>query len=480
MNRRRSGGKRAQSWWALLQSKATKGVQANFTCLFLILVVSVFQYISFSVLVLYSSGCIENDRRAWRDMYSVVQLQIAGLHGEISGGGDGGAVYSGGDGGLGHVARSFWKARRCPSHDAAWTRLKGGKGGSFVAPGIGRLATVSEVESVEAIPELAEWHNDGRRRIALRRNEWDAIFLLRLLRSHGISQSVDAMVWATRGGANGTYRAYKANSTLGIVSYLAERNVRVCVTEPYMHGKNGTKKRHPAYKHLNVQTQQEDLHFLSPDLYQRYDFTFAAFALDDMGSVSLGMRFVIESLSVLRRGGLGVFVAELDLAARPGSSGRVVWTPAGDVVVWTRDDLLRLSKDVAQLGYEMGEICWAAEKDADRLLPPTHTPRVVPPPAPGTLEVPRAGPKLILATVGFWIKKPRMLRSRPARLPNASVVNKKPARGRCSFKRGYVSGKKKKKGPLPIFITDQQRPAGVASFLHNPARKAHQYNGEHL
>ena len=87
MNRRRSGGKRAQSWWALLQSKATKGVQANFTCLFLILVVSVFQYISFSVLVLYSSGCIENDRRAWRDMYSVVQLQIAGLHGEISGGG---------------------------------------------------------------------------------------------------------------------------------------------------------------------------------------------------------------------------------------------------------------------------------------------------------------------------------------------------------------------------------------------------------
>jgi hypothetical protein len=498
--KRNSRAIRGVSWWSLLQGKATKAVQANFTCFFLMMVVTVFQYITFSVLVVYSSGCVENDRRAWRDMYSVVQLQMAGLRGEISGDG-GGDAFAGGssaNGGLGRVGRSFWRARRCPSHDAAWKgTASAAAGGAYVAPGIGRLATVSEVEAVQAIPELVEWHDDGRRKISLRRDEWDPIFLLRLLNSHGIHQDVDAMVWATRGDANGTFWAHKEDRTLSVAKYLAERNVRVCVTQPYLHGRNETggakkKKVHAAYKHPNVQAQQEDLQFLSADLFEQYDFTFSAHALDDAGSIALGARFVIDSLAALRPGGLAVFVAELDLAALPGTSGRVVNTPAGDVVVWTRADVERLSKDVARLGYEMGKVCWASEKEADRLLSPTNVPRVLPPPKSGSLALARKGEKLFLTTVGFWVKKPRTLDARPARLHvNATVGGgggKGARRGRahgsrlrCKFAKGQV-GKKKKKGPLPIFITDEQRDEARdgPSFLHNPARKKHQLDGEHL
>jgi len=108
-----------------------------------------------------------------------------------------------------------------------------------------------------------------------------------------------------------------------------------------------------------------DMHSALPDsILGKYDFAWAGH-LENLGSVSLAQRFVINSLEVLKPGGIAVHFIELTL------SSNVDTFEVGKTTVWRKRDIEQVVRDAQILGYHVFPLQWGSGIGHDDVTPDT-------------------------------------------------------------------------------------------------------------
>eukprot|EP00873_Tetraselmis_striata_P002088 jgi/Tetstr1/422352/TSEL_013193.t1 len=103
-----------------------------------------------------------------------------------------------------------------------------------------------------------------------------------------------------------------------------------------------------------VSFQHADMNHISPTMHGQFDFVWSTCSLEHVGSISLGHRFALQSLEVLKPGGAAVHTVEFTLSSLERTVER------GDTALWRKQDVERLWRDHGSLGYSMPEPCWHA------------------------------------------------------------------------------------------------------------------------
>jgi hypothetical protein len=83
------------------------------------------------------------------------------------------------------------------------------------------------------------------------------------------------------------------------------------------------------------------------DLYGKMDFIWSACSLEHVGSISLGQRFVINSLDVLKPGGIAIHSMEFTLSSLDETY------ETGRTVFWRKRDVEQVVRDLDILGHEV-------------------------------------------------------------------------------------------------------------------------------
>jgi len=79
-----------------------------------------------------------------------------------------------------------------------------------------------------------------------------------------------------------------------------------------------------------VDYRAENMNFLPPDIYGKYDFTWSTCSLEHVGSISLGQRFIMNSMDILKPGGLSIHSMEFTLSSLEDT------VETGSTVLWRK------------------------------------------------------------------------------------------------------------------------------------------------
>ena len=112
-----------------------------------------------------------------------------------------------------------------------------------------------------------------------------------------------------------------------------------------------------------VSFEHADMNHISTEFYGKFDFVWSTCSLEHVGSISLGHRFALESMELLRPGGAVVHTVEFTLSSLDATVER------GDTALWRQDDIQRLYEDHRRLGYGMEAPCWNAGGHLHDLTP---------------------------------------------------------------------------------------------------------------
>ena len=96
-----------------------------------------------------------------------------------------------------------------------------------------------------------------------------------------------------------------------------------------------------------VSFRVEDMNAISPDLHGGFDFTWSSCCFEHLGSIEHGLRFVEESLKLLKPGGIAVHTTEFNLS----SNDDTVFE--GGCVIFRRRDIDRLAQRVTSQGHRI-------------------------------------------------------------------------------------------------------------------------------
>jgi len=175
------------------------------------------------------------------------------------------------------------------------------------------LSTQAAIESDWA----AHWCNELGIPVVFHRKVWEFCFILQSLYDHG----------HIRAGARGLGFGC---GTEPIPSYLAKHDVSVTATDQAPQSarrggwiKTGQHATAPDQAHMphlvdrahfdrNVQMRYVDMNAIPDDLAD-YDFCWSVCALEHLGSIDHGLRFIENSLKTLRPGGLSVHTTEFNI-----------------------------------------------------------------------------------------------------------------------------------------------------------------------
>lgn len=99
-----------------------------------------------------------------------------------------------------------------------------------------------------------------------------------------------------------------------------------------------------------------------PDDLGKYDFLWSSCALEHLGTMELGEKFVVESLKYLRPGGVAVHTTELNLS--PDHSTLF----EGPTVLFRRSDIERIGMDLRRRGHEIDVDLSEGDLPYDRIV----------------------------------------------------------------------------------------------------------------
>ena len=114
-----------------------------------------------------------------------------------------------------------------------------------------------------------------------------------------------------------------------------------------------------------VSFQHANMNHLPVDFHGQFDFVWSTCSLEHVGSISLGHRFALESMELLKPGGAAVHTVEFTLSSLDQTVER------GDTALWRQDDMQKLYEDHHRLGYKMEAPCWNAGGHLHDLQPDT-------------------------------------------------------------------------------------------------------------
>jgi hypothetical protein len=285
-----------------------------------------------------------------------------------------------------------------------------------------RFASVAELESAPGRAALAELglarHATGTR------EEWDYVALWRAITDAEANQGSSLLVFATDWGVLGhdarrkglprcaplvarlallgnevhvsvpTHALVRGNSSRGGAGAGAA-GAPAWVLQPRGAGNmkltastiDPSKSVEKAQLKKSVTVRRDALHFLPPDLYERFDFVWSASALERFASRRLAHRFVLNALGAVKPEGFAMFLLEFDLGAnatalaqtvsvQPGKPGSAAPLVEQRILVWSWRAVRDLVDDLKRLGYLPSVVCWRAP-NATALLAPVRRPRMV-------------------------------------------------------------------------------------------------------
>jgi 2-polyprenyl-3-methyl-5-hydroxy-6-metoxy-1,4-benzoquinol methylase len=208
-------------------------------------------------------------------------------------------------------------------------------------------------------PFFHEWCAAMRSPLLLHRKQWEHVYIAEALRERG------ALVPGARGLALGAGR-----ELLPVV--FAEMGCEVTATDLQRWEPDPASElsRSPAVARIAVDVV--DMRTI-PDSYRGFDFTWSACSMDHLGSIDAGLQFVVDSLAVLRPGGIAVHTTELNVSTH----GRTI--ESGPTVFFRAGDFERVRGMVAPIGY-MEELDFEPGDDYfDRFVDQPPYPGVCPP-----------------------------------------------------------------------------------------------------
>ena len=238
----------------------------------------------------------------------------------------------------------------------------------FSAPFTTRLATVEELLATESQEILNALGQSNR----LHRKQWEFVFIIKALREKEmLKPGKRALVFAA--------------GTEPLISYFANEGVHVTATDMDASGAVdagwATTNQHAASKESLyisdlidrdkfdrlVQYRTLDMNDLKTDLFNQFDFIWSTCSLEHVGSILLGQRFALDSMRLLKPGGLAVHTTEFTL-----SSLRET-IRLGPTVLWTLRDVEEMLASATILKYRLWDRCLYAgghEIDQTPDLPP--------------------------------------------------------------------------------------------------------------
>jgi hypothetical protein len=96
----------------------------------------------------------------------------------------------------------------------------------------------------------------------------------------------------------------------------------------------------------NVSFQPVDMNFL-PDTLKNFDFLWSSCALDHLGNISNGIKFIINSMRCLKPGGIAVYTTEYNISSNDAT------ITSGETVLFRRKDIESLSQELKQNNCEL-------------------------------------------------------------------------------------------------------------------------------
>jgi len=90
-----------------------------------------------------------------------------------------------------------------------------------------------------------------------------------------------------------------------------------------------------------------DMNAIDPDLHNRFDFCWSACALEHLGSIQKGLRFIERSVDCLRPGGVAVHTTEFNCSSDDETLDH------DSTVLFRRSDFLKLAKRLTAKGSEI-------------------------------------------------------------------------------------------------------------------------------
>ncbi|UJR12410.1 hypothetical protein I4U23_016587 [Adineta vaga] len=112
-----------------------------------------------------------------------------------------------------------------------------------------------------------------------------------------------------------------------------------------------------------------DMNMIPKDLTIKpiFDFIWSTCSVEHIGSITLGMRFIIDAMATVKPGGMAIHTLEFTISSLEET------IEEGHTVIWSKRDVLRLKRDLTLLGYSVFPIQWGAgelELDKNPDTPP--------------------------------------------------------------------------------------------------------------
>ncbi|WP_433933090.1 SAM-dependent methyltransferase [Brevundimonas diminuta] len=95
-----------------------------------------------------------------------------------------------------------------------------------------------------------------------------------------------------------------------------------------------------------------DMNAISRSIDGTFDFCWSACALEHLGSLEHGLRFIRNSLNVLKPGGIAVHTTEYNLSSNEDTIDNV------DLCLYRRKDIERIVEEVTGAGFEVAPLDW--------------------------------------------------------------------------------------------------------------------------
>ena len=193
----------------------------------------------------------------------------------------------------------------------------------------------------------------------LHRKQWEFIFIVSSLKKLGMLKP----------GKRGLVFAAGSEP---LISYFASFGVEIIATDMdsdgaqekgWSHTNQHASSLHSLFKkelidkttfYKLVRYQTADMNHIPADYYGAFDFVWSTCSLEHVGSISLGQRFAVNSMSLLKPGGAAVHTTEFTLSSLSDTLYR------GDTVLWRKTDVEHLMNDLRHVGYEIADFCWYA------------------------------------------------------------------------------------------------------------------------
>ena len=206
-------------------------------------------------------------------------------------------------------------------------------------------------------PIFYDWCERINHKHQFHRKLWEWIYILQSLEFHGKNIS------GSRGLGFGVGKER-------LVSYLAGLGCEILATDAddSVAEKSGWKKsdQHIDEKaDLNqfglcdrvafdklVTYRHMDMRSIDPEL-EGFDFLWSSCAFEHLGSIGIGIDFVLESMECLKPGGVAVHTTELNI----GSIDQTI--QHGHTVLYRRADILRLVDALSKMGHKVEPVNWS-------------------------------------------------------------------------------------------------------------------------